>query len=76
MTITATEFKTNFGKYLDMIIEEDVLISKNGKVVAILSKPKDEKYASLMRLIDIVHTEENISLDDIRRERLSRQCKF
>jgi prevent-host-death family protein len=34
MEITATEFKTNLGKYLDDVGREDVVITKNGKPVA------------------------------------------
>lgn len=42
MIITATEFKTNFGKYLEMITlsEEDIFITKNGKTVAKVSNPQ------------------------------------
>lgn len=39
MTVTATEFKTNFGKYLDMLMFEDIFITKNGKPVAKLVNP-------------------------------------
>lgn len=39
MIITATEFKTNFGKYLDMIQEEEIFITKNGKIVAKMVNP-------------------------------------
>lgn len=38
MTITATEFKTNFGKYIDLLDTEDILITRNGKTVARLTK--------------------------------------
>lgn len=40
MYVTATEFKTNFGKYLDLIAKEDVYITKNGRTVARISPPK------------------------------------
>ena len=39
MFVTATEFKTNFGKYLDMLPLEDIFITKNGKTVAKLVNP-------------------------------------
>ena len=41
MTITATEFKKNLGKYLELVSNEDIVITKNGKAIAIL-KPSDE----------------------------------
>ena len=39
MYVTATEFKTNFGKYLEVITREDVFITKNGRAIAKLSPP-------------------------------------
>ena len=40
MYVTATEFKTNFGKYLKILEKEDVYITKNGRAIARLSPPK------------------------------------
>jgi len=37
MIITATEFKTNLGKYFDLVANEDIWISKNGKTIAKLT---------------------------------------
>ena len=39
MIITATEFKTNLGKYFDLVANEDIWISKNGKTIAKLVNP-------------------------------------
>lgn len=39
MIVSATEFKTNFGKYLDMLSSEDIFITRNGKTVAKLVNP-------------------------------------
>lgn len=39
MQVTATEFKLNLGKYLDMVLTEDIWITKNGKTVAKLINP-------------------------------------
>lgn len=39
MVITATEFKTNFGHYLDLVPTEDIWVTKNGKVVVRLVNP-------------------------------------
>ena len=38
--VTATDFKTNFGKYLNLVSKEEIHITKNGKDVAILAPPK------------------------------------
>ena len=39
MSITATELKKNLGKYLALSSTEDIYITRNGKVVAMLSNP-------------------------------------
>ncbi len=39
MIVTATEFKTNFGRYLDLLQREDIFITKNGKAIAKLVNP-------------------------------------
>ncbi len=37
--VTATEFKTNLGQYLELVLKEDIWITKNGKTVAKLVNP-------------------------------------
>ena len=37
MFVTATEFKTNLGKYLEMARKQDIFITKNGKNIARLT---------------------------------------
>jgi len=37
--VTATDFKTNFGKYLNLVNKEEIHITKNGVEVAILVSP-------------------------------------
>ena len=39
MQITATEFKLNLGRYLDLVLTEDIWISRNGKTIAKLVNP-------------------------------------
>lgn len=39
MVVTATEFKENFGKYLDMLLSEDIFITRNGKTIAKVVNP-------------------------------------
>ena len=39
MVVTATEFKTNFGRYLELLRSEDIYITKNGKTVAKMVNP-------------------------------------
>lgn len=39
MSVTATEFKANLGKYLLLAATEDILITQYGKVIAKLTSP-------------------------------------
>ena len=43
MSITATELKMNLSKYLLLAETEDVFITKNGKVVAKLTNPFQQR---------------------------------
>ncbi len=51
MMVTATEFKTNFGKYLDLLRQEDIFITKNGKTVAKVSNPQVSAVEALSGLL-------------------------
>jgi hypothetical protein len=39
---TATDFKTNLGKYLILVGREDIHITKNGVDIAVLTAPKSK----------------------------------
>lgn len=73
MTITATEFKKNLGKYLTLANDEDIYITKNGKEIAKLTNPAGDKIAMLDSLVGIVPEEDRMSLEEIKEARLSRQ---
>ena len=73
MIITATEFKLNLGKYLEMAAEEEILITKNGKIIAQLSLPQAEKMAVLSTLVGYASVGSSITLADARKERLSKK---
>ena len=73
MIVTATEFKTNLGKYLEMATSQDIFITKNGKSIARLTSPAVTKLALLDDLVGIVPQEKAMDENTIREERLSRQ---
>ena len=73
MIVTATEFKTNLGKYLVMATSQDIFITKNGKSIARLTSPAVNKLALLDDLVGIIPQEKAIDENTIREERLSRQ---
>ena len=71
--VTATEFKTNLGKYLEMAMKQDIFITKNGKNIARLTSPTVNKLAVLDSLVGIVPADSAIDEKTIREERLARQ---
>lgn len=57
MTVTATEFKANFGKYLELIATEDIFITRNGKTVAKVVNPQISAVDSLRGMLSGVSSE-------------------
>lgn len=74
MIVTATEFKTNIGKYLAMVDNEDILITKNGKITAALVNPK-EKTRSLTDSLRGIIKGADVTLENIREERLEKHLE-
>ena len=74
MVVTATKFKASIGHYLDTVseAENDVFITKNGKIVAKLSSPAQDKQSLLDSLVGIT-SNNPISLEKAKKERLLRQ---
>ncbi|MBD5104398.1 MAG: type II toxin-antitoxin system Phd/YefM family antitoxin [Ruminococcaceae bacterium] len=70
MIVTATEFKTNFGKYLELIAKEDIFITKNGKTVAKVVNPQVSAVDSLRGLLK--NAPQDLDLDSLREERILR----
>lgn len=73
MTITSTELKTNLGKYLSMVSDHVIYITRNGKEVAKLMPPDDDRTAILDSLVGILPSDADIDEDKIKEERLVRQ---
>ncbi len=70
MSITATEFKSNFGKYLLLAAKEDIYITKNGKIIAKLTNPFEDKVALVDSLAGIIP--DTVTLEEAKEERLSK----
>ena len=68
MSITATELKQNLGRYLLMAATEDVFITKNGKVVAKLSNPNQDRVNMAKSLFGVLL--QDITLEEAKNERI------
>ena len=69
MTITATELKMNLSKYLLLAETEDIYITRNGKVVAKLSSPYQDRVDVAKSLFGAIPS--NITLEQTHKERLN-----
>ena len=69
--ISVSELKTNTGKYVTMAKDQDILITKNGKVVAKLVTAKVDKREAFKHFMSLF-PENGLDLDPdkIREERL------
>lgn len=72
MIITATELKTNIGKYLQLAETQDIIVTKNNKPIVKLTSLRENKLDILDSLVGIVQ-DDGYTIDDARRDRLSRQ---
>ncbi len=70
MSITATELKNNLGKYLMLAATEDIFVTKNGKVVAKISNPYQDRVDIAKSLFGILPAD--VTLEEAREERLDR----
>ena len=68
MSITATELKQNLGRYLLLAATEDVYITKNGKVVAKLSNPNQDRVNMAKSLFGVLP--QDITLEEAKSERI------
>ncbi len=70
MSITAAELETNLSKYLLLAASEDVYITRNGRVVAKLTNPYQERMDIAESLFGSVPA--TMTLEEAKEERLNR----
>ena len=71
MQVTATEFKLNLGKYLDMLLTEDIWITRNGKTVAKVINPNVSSVDSISGVL-AGRVSPELDRHSLREERLSK----
>ncbi|MDL2291375.1 type II toxin-antitoxin system Phd/YefM family antitoxin [Desulfovibrio sp. OttesenSCG-928-F20] len=68
MLVSLSELKTNPGKYVALVDEQDVYITKNGKRVAKLTSLRSDKVFAAKNLFGVLPGD--VDLDAVREERL------
>jgi len=71
MRVSATEFKMNLGKYIEHAAVEDIIITRNGKDVALLTNVEGKKEDMLKSLRGILKGVD-VTREEIREERLAK----
>ena len=69
MSITATELKLNLGKYLLLAATQDIYITRNGKTVAKLVSPYQDRVDTVNALFGSVP--DTMTLEEAREEQLN-----
>ena len=69
MSITATELKLNLGKYLLLAAMQDIYITRNGKTIAKLVSPYQDRVDTVNALFGSVP--DTMTLEEAREERLN-----
>ena len=67
MVITATELKSNLGKFLAQARAEDILISKNGEIIARLTSPYTNRVVEMSSLFGILPSD--VTLEEAKEAR-------
>ena len=76
-SVNVAEFRNNLSRYINICLKEDVIITKNGETVAILSSPDKKYYQTLIKLCGCLKdndTGENY--DDMIGEEIMRRCGY
>ena len=73
MIVSATELKSNLGKYLELAARQDIFITRNGRNIARLTSPAIDKLAVLDNLVGIIPAQDAAAEEASREERLARQ---
>ena len=71
MQVTTAEFKLNLGKYLELVLTEDIWITKNGKAVAKLINPNVSAVDAISGVL-AGKVPANLDRHALREERLSK----
>ena len=70
MAITTAELQENLSKYLILAATEEILIMENGKIIAMLSNPNQNRVEMAQSLFGILPTD--ITLEESKKERLTK----
>ena len=75
--LSATELKNNLGHYMELSDKEDIYVTKNKKVITVLTSPSSK---ALQDFLDFPNTvgkiDEEIDYDEIIKEEVLKRCGY
>ena len=74
--ITATELKTNLGKYLELSKEEDIYVTKNNVVITVLTNPQTKAFLDLVAFRDGLNVDPDFDPNKALEEEIMSKCGF
>ena len=75
--VNVTEFRKNIFHYIELCATEDIQVTNNGEVVAVLSNPDKEYYQKLFRLYGCLEEyDTGEDYDDMIGEAILKKCGF
>ena len=75
--VNVTEFRNNISHYIEKCLTEEICITKNGEVVAVLSNPDDKYYESLVRLCGCLkNVDSGKDYDQMIGEEIMKRCGY
>lgn len=76
-TVNVTEFRKNIFHYIELCTTEDIQVTNNGIVVAVLSNPDKQYYDSLYKLCGCLKDyDDGKDYDEIIGEGILKKCGF
>ena len=77
--VTSTELKNNLSHYLELSEKEDVFVTKNNRVISVMSNPKQKAFENFFALREEFikdSKEDNIDYDKLLKEAIMKKCGF
>ncbi len=72
MIVTSTELQNNFGKYVELMEKEQVVFTKNGKIVGKLVPVVEDKRAALEKLEALKEGLKDVAEQDLLKGKLKK----
>ena len=75
--VNVTEFRNNISHYIELCSTEEVHVTKNGEIVAVLSGPDSQYYQTLFRLCGCLkESDSGEDYKDMIGEEIMKRCGY